>query len=532
MEISRVTDIASSQADSAPSLTESAFGRRPASFDGFVRAHGTRLVDGSGRELLLRGVGLGNWMLPEGYMWHFGPGAESPREIEALVERHLGADEAARFWTEFRDGFITEADIALIAANGFDHVRLPINARVIQDETGAPIEAGYELIDRLIEWCRTHELWVLLDLHGAPGGQTGTNIDDSPRNLPELFMVDEYRERTIRLWRDLATRYVNETVVLGYDLLNEPLPNEWQHTYANELADLYRDLTREIRAIDPDHLIVYEGAHWATNWSIFTEVWDQNSMLQFHKYWSSPDTASIEQFLEARDRLGLPIYMGEGGENTIEWLYTAFRLYETHGIGWNFWPWKKIETRTSPASIVAPEGWGRVVASISDETAISSDDARRVFGDLLRAMRIEQCHWQPQIVAALLGNAPVVIPAWGFGFRGAGNSYSVNNGMALAGIREEDAAAIEWTVAGENPANPFEQTNGRDYREDEQLVVHLAPGDWLEFEVEALRDYRVVDEAGFDAPVTLQPSERGIRVTANAETRISRIVARDGSKNW
>ena len=103
--------------------------------------------------------------------------------------------------------------------------------------------------------------------------------------------------------------------VMGYDLLNEPLPNEWQHTYGDELALSY-DLTAAIRAIDPDHLIMYEGSHWATNWEIFTEVWDDNSLLQFHRYWLSPDRASIAPYLETRDRLGLPIYMGEGGENT------------------------------------------------------------------------------------------------------------------------------------------------------------------------------------------------------------------------
>src|SRR4051794_9437615 len=171
-------------------LASPAFARRPADFGGFVHAESGRLVDAAGRELLLRGVGLGNWLLPEGYMWRFGPGAESPREIEALVARLAGADYAAGFWPRFRDAFITEADIARIAASGFDHVRLPINSRVIQTEDGEPIEEGYALIDRLIGWCRRHRLWVLLDLHGAPGGQTGTNIDDSPRNLPELFMDD------------------------------------------------------------------------------------------------------------------------------------------------------------------------------------------------------------------------------------------------------------------------------------------------------------------------------------------------------
>jgi hypothetical protein len=503
--------------------TTTTFEPRPANFDGFVRAKDARLVDGAGNDLLLRGVGLGNWMLPEGYMWRFGPGAESPREIEWLTERLLGVSGAERFWAEFRAGFITEADIALIAASGFDHVRLPINSRVIQDEAGEPIEAGYAMIDSLIEWCRAHRLWVLLDLHGAPGGQTGTNIDDSPRNLPELFLEPRYRDLTLRLWRDLATRYRDETVVVGYDLLNEPLPNEWQHSHADALAELYRDLTREIRAIDPDHLIVYEGAHWATNWSIFTEVWDANSLLQFHKYWSSPDTESIAAFLETRDRLGLPIYMGEGGENTLEWLYTAFRLYEAHGIGWNFWPWKKIETRTSPASVVAPDGWDRVVASIDDPSAITPGEARRVFDDLLVAIRIENCRWQPDVVAALLASRPAVIPAWGYGYRGAGESYSIAASGGVAGIREDDTVPLRWARAGDNPANPFEQSDGRAYRVSEELVVDLSAGDWLEYEITGVREARVTDGEGRDAAVRVEPSARGIRVVATGDTTVSRI---------
>ena len=502
----------------------SGFTARPASFDGFVRARDARLVDGSGRELLLRGVGLGNWMLPEGYMWRFGHGAESPREIEALVERLLGADGAAGFWAGFFENFISEADIERIAASGFDHVRLPINSRMIQDDEGRPLEAGYAMIDRLIEWCRRHRLWVLLDLHGAPGGQTGTNIDDSPRGKPELFMEPRYRELTLRLWRDIATRYAGETVVLGYDLLNEPLPNEWQHTYGAELAQLYRDLTAEIRAVDPDHLIVYEGSHWATNWSIFTEVWDENSLLQFHKYWSSPDEASIALFLEARERLGLPIYMGEGGENTLEWNYAAFRLYEAHDIGWNFWPWKKIDTRTSPASIVAPEGWDRVIAAIDDPDAITPTDARQAFATLVDAMKIENCTWQQDVVAALLAEHPASIPAWGFGYRGADSSYSVSRPRPLPGIRFADAVTLRWRVGGEHPDNPFEQSDGRPYRPEEELVAVLDEGDWLEFELTGAADARVLDADGEEAPVVVQVSDRGLRVIATASTTISRIA--------
>jgi endoglucanase len=500
--------------------------RQGADFSGFVQAKSARLVDPSGRDLLLRGVGLGNWLLPEGYMWKFGHGAESPREIEALVSRLAGADWAAEFWQRFRDAFITEADIKKIARSGFDHVRLPINAKIIQDPDGEPIEAGYALIDRLIGWCRRHGLWVLLDLHGAPGGQTGTNIDDSPHGRPELFMNERYRRNTLRLWRDIATRYADNTTVLGYDLLNEPLPNQWQYTYAEELRELYVDLTAEIRAVDPDHLLVYEGSHWATNWSIFTEVWDENSLLQFHKYWSSPDLASIDPFLRTRDALGLPIYMGEGGENTLEWLYAAFRMYESQEIGWNFWPWKKIDTRTSPVSIDAPGGWDEVIASIGGQNKLSRAESRRVFDEYLERADVRVARWQPEVVDAVTGAAPKVLPAWGFGFHGPGASYSVADPVPLTGIREDDAVTLRFAQPGGNPANPFEQTDGRGYAPNEMIVARLATGDWLEFELEpgAIEvPLRALGPDGAVLPVDIRPSERGVVLTALAPIDLAQI---------
>jgi aryl-phospho-beta-D-glucosidase BglC (GH1 family) len=99
--------------------------RRPR---GFVRAVGTELVDDEG-PLLLRGVGLGNWVLAEGYMWRFGDELASPRQIEARIAELVGTARAAEFWRRFRDEFVTERDFALIAQLGFDHVRLPQRAR-------------------------------------------------------------------------------------------------------------------------------------------------------------------------------------------------------------------------------------------------------------------------------------------------------------------------------------------------------------------------------------------------------------------
>jgi hypothetical protein len=215
--------------------------------------------------------------------------------------------------------------------------------------------------------------------------------------------------------------------------------------------------------------------------------------------------------------------MGEGGENTLEWLYAAFRLYEAHDIGWNFWPWKKIDTRTSPASVVAPAGWDRVIAAIQDPDAIGRDDAQNVFDQLLEAMRIENCTWRPAVVSALLAEHPTVIPGWGFGYRGPDESYSVAAPSPIPGIRAADAVSLAWARPGVNPDNPFEQSDGRPYTETEELIAILGEGDWLEFELTAVTGARVLDPAGEPCPVVVEPTDRGLRIVATAPTSIARL---------
>ncbi len=90
---------------------------------------------------------------------------------------------------------------------------IPFFCEVLVLETGCFLKA-----------CGKHNIYVILDMHGAPGGQTGQNIDDSPNNEPELFMNPIFEHRLTRLWLKLVERYKDNPVVAGYDLLNEPLP--------------------------------------------------------------------------------------------------------------------------------------------------------------------------------------------------------------------------------------------------------------------------------------------------------------------
>ena len=459
---------------------------RPATFDGFVHADDGRLVDGQGQPILLRGVGLGNWLLAEGYMWGFDDaGPQSPRQIEAFIEDLIGPTESAAFWRTFRERFIAEADIERIAAAGLDHVRLPINSRLVIDDAGGLIEEGIDLVDRLIDWCRTHRLWVVLDLHGAPGGQTGTNIDDSPHGRPDLFLErGAHRELTITLWEQLARRYRDEPVVAGYDLLNEPLPNEYQDRFAPGLVALYRDLTAAVRGVDPNHLIIYEGTHWSTNWDIFTEVWDSNSMLQFHKYWSPPDRPSIARFIDTGERLGLPIYMGEGGENNLDWLQTAFQLYADCGISWNFWPWKKIDTITSPRSVQAPTGWEAIRAYAERRGPRPPGGvSAEALAELLEGIRLENTDDRMEVLDAILRRVPLRLPASGFRFGGQGVAYHTRSSQPMADFRSDDSVTIRFSESGTATKLDFDHTDGRPRAAHERLEVALDAGEWLTYEI-------------------------------------------------
>jgi len=172
----------------------------------FVTTRGKELASADGKPLLLKGINLGNWLLPEGYMFKFKT-TNSPRLIQAAISELVGEDQARQFWKTYRDNYITRKDIRFIKQSGFNSVRVPFSYRLFISDGEIPrLEGpGYELLDKVVDWCRREGLYVILDMHAAPGGQTGDNIDDS-FGYPFLFESRESQELTINLWRKLAAR--------------------------------------------------------------------------------------------------------------------------------------------------------------------------------------------------------------------------------------------------------------------------------------------------------------------------------------
>jgi hypothetical protein len=399
----------------------------------YLHTQGPDIVDESGKKVLLRGVGLGNWLLPEGYMWKFGDGGDRPRKIEHIVSDLIGQEQAKQFWTTYRSNYITELDIERIAALGYNSVRPALNSRLFLSETEPPqrVEEGFVLLDHLVTWGKAHGVYVILDMHGAPGGQTGQNIDDSANDQPELFQQPKFQERLVELWKQLAQRYKGEPTVAGYDLLNEPLPERTgaAKTYKAQLEPLYRRLTQAIREVDPRHMIIVEGADWANDWSVFSTPFDKNLVYQFHYYcWDNPARLhDVQKYLDYRNRFYAPVWVGETGErdNAIYWASTEY--FEANNIGWSFWPWKKMDTKNTPYSIKPPANWDKVVAYSRNGRKPPPEVSREAFDELLRNVRMENCVFYPDVVNAMMRQAPARIQAENFGQEGPGKSYQVKD---------------------------------------------------------------------------------------------------------
>ncbi len=328
----------------------------------FFTVNGKDIIDLEGRPIILKGINLGNWLVPEGYMFHFKK-INSPRLIYDFFKILIGETESNRFWEKFREDYIAKEDIHFIKALGFNSVRIPFNYRLfVTDYPYYELKGpGYDLLDRVINWCKEENLYVILDMHCAPGGQTGDNIDDS-FGYPFLLEDEFSQELTAKIWKRIAEIYKDETIIIGYDLLNEPIAHYFDKEKLKPLLiPLYKKITSAIREVDTNHIIIYGGAIWDSDFSVFTEPIDSKAIYTFHKYWTPPTQEVIQEYIDFRDKFNVPIWLGESGENTNEWINEFRQTLERNNIGWCFWPYKKLESERGIVSIKKPVDYDEII---------------------------------------------------------------------------------------------------------------------------------------------------------------------------
>jgi aryl-phospho-beta-D-glucosidase BglC (GH1 family) len=324
---------------------------------GFLRADGKKIINDNGN-VLLRGIGLGGWMLQEGYMLKI-PGNGQQHKIRERIAALLNPQQTQEFYDTWLSNHTRKIDIDSLKSWGFNSVRLPMHYNLytlpVEDErtgTNTWLEKGFILTDSLLSWCKANRMYLVLDLHAAPGGQgNDLNISDGDSTKPSLWASEANRRKTIALWKKIAERYAGEQWIAAYDILNEPNygftdpendKNGLKEEKNEALKKLLVDITAAIREVDKKHMIIIEGNGWGNNYNGMLPTWDNNMVLSFHKYWNFNDQSSIQKILDIREKYNVPVWLGETGENSNVWFTQAINLLETNNIGWAWWPLKKI----------------------------------------------------------------------------------------------------------------------------------------------------------------------------------------------
>jgi aryl-phospho-beta-D-glucosidase BglC (GH1 family) len=295
------------------------------------------------------------------------PSVFAARDMDELLRTRFGEPAAGEIWNHYHDTWIAEADFQMAKALGFNFVRIPFWYRWFEmdDKPYEYHDYGFTYLDKAVLWAEKHGMYVMLDFHGAPGGQSPWD-HTGELSRGEFFRNEGFQKRTAALWKHIATRYKDNPTVFSYDILNEPFSargvEDWTTAH-----DLIYDAIREV---DPDTIIIMEDGYklespeWAKT-GFFPKPSDlgwNDVMYSFHFYSGADplfttNTGEVDHARRAREvlRLGrmeqercnVPIYLGEfstmgDSKNDIEGMRHFLTLFNQYGWHWSPWTWKYV----------------------------------------------------------------------------------------------------------------------------------------------------------------------------------------------
>lgn len=325
----------------------------------FIHTSGTKIMDKNGDEIFFTGMNLGNWLLWEGYLMMGDFNYRTHTQFFDGVKVAFGNDlgKAIEFEHQWRLNYVTNEAIRELKSLGFNSVRVPFHFNLFWDYNSNNVsDRGFQYIDRLIEYCKNHEVYILLDMHAAPGYQNpGDHSDNSNSNASQPrtsvgFWDGNNVNIAAQVWRHIANRYKNESIIWGYDLINEPVPQEkdkWK-LLASMVA-----MRNAIRQVDNNHIIVAEGAWWGSDmapldWtnpqvqsqSGINSRWDNNLIYQTHHY--SNDVHQLNERKNLCNRLNIPLILGEYGESDMANLRNITNWCISNNVSYFPWSFKKM----------------------------------------------------------------------------------------------------------------------------------------------------------------------------------------------
>ncbi|MBP1550609.1 MAG: cellulase family glycosylhydrolase [Oscillospiraceae bacterium] len=279
------------------------------------------------------------------------------------------------------NNFITEADFKIISNWKLDHVRIPVDYNIFENDDGTYKDDGFERIDRAFELCAKYGLNTVLDLHKT----AGFSFDSYGENESGFFDSEELQERFYRLWEKFAVRYGNRPDSIAFELLNEVTDKEYIEKW-NRIAET---CIKRIRVYAPDTIILV-GSYWNNSAEAVKDLekpYDNKVVYNFHSYdplkfthqgayWTDmidpneriafEDSGVTEEYfekffaeaIETAKKNGTVLYCGEYGiinkvspEDTLKWFKCINAVFNKHDIARSAWSYKEMDFGLSDARL-------------------------------------------------------------------------------------------------------------------------------------------------------------------------------------
>lgn len=308
---------------------------------------------------------------------------------------------------EFSDShiknFIKENDFKCIKKWGFNTVRFPVDYQFFVNDKFKIDEKKVKFIDRTIRWAKKNNLFIILDLHKAPGH----SFSYKERDKNDIWLKkSKSRKEFLKIWEFFTLRYKNSGDELIFEILNEPVAED-----DDEWNSLYIETVEKIRKIDTERYIVIESNKWGhcdkfvklkildddkiiysfhfydpilvthqlAEWTSFyihniyrkkvkypgrpegiKEVNSKLKKVDKHfsiflknqdKYWDINELEKImEPVLRVRDKHKINLLCGEFGVNVKadvitrkNWTRDIIKLFIKHNISYTYWNYKNMD---------------------------------------------------------------------------------------------------------------------------------------------------------------------------------------------
>jgi len=522
-----------------------------------LKTSGQKIVNDKGENIQLRGLGLGGWMLQEGYMLKTADFAGPQYKIKEKIAELIGEDGMNAFYKAYLKNGITKQDIDLLAQSGFNSIRLPMHYNLytlpIEKEPvkgkDTWLEEGFKMTDELLKWCANNKIYLILDLHAAPGGQgNDVNISDNDKSKPSLWESEENQRKTIALWKKLAERYKDQPWIGGYDLINEPNinftgknPNGTDEMSNAPLWKLQKDITAAIRAVDKKHIIFIEGNGWGNNYNGLPALWDNNMAFSFHKYWNYNDDQTLKFVLDLREKHNPPIWLGETGENSNVWFTELIQLLDKHNIGYAFWPMKKIDNIAGIANVkITPEYEKLLDYWKNGGEKPSKEYAQKALMQIAEHYKLSNTEVKKDVIDAMFRQTTDASTKPFKNHQAPGRIFASEYDLGRMGSAYVDKDFINLWVS--DPAKRSEWNSGQQMRNDgvdiykcndkitnQYYVGKTESGEWLQYTVQSKADKNYTLDIRYsetkDSQIRIETASG--KVLANVS-----LPSSGGNENW